>query len=128
MGWFKKKNKILNLTRYKEKFPKEESQEEDVKDLTPNSNSQNASVNPASSGSSGGFLGNFFGFGGSNDSATSASQTTPESLTPDLEERRQKLVKRLTYMTDKLEELSNQIYKLQQRFELLERKADAGKF
>lgn len=127
MGLFKKKKKVLDLTRYKKRFPKEESQENDVKDLTLNSESQNTSTNSLNSGSSGGFLGNFFGFGGSNNSAENTSPTAAESLTPDLEERRQKLVKRLTYMTDKLEELSNQIYKLQQRIELLERKAGVEK-
>ena len=102
MGWFKKKNKVLDLTRYKEKFPEEESQENEVKNLTPNSNSQAASENPASSGSSGGFLGNFFGFGGSSSSAENMPQTASEPPSSDLEDRRQKLVKRLTYMTDQI--------------------------
>ena len=123
MNLFKKKKKVLDLTRYKKRFPKEEPQEEEIKDLTQNSNSQPAPTNSANTGSSGGFLGNFFGFGGSSSSAESAPQTVTESSSSDLEERRQKLVKRLTYMTDKLEELSNQIYKLQQRVELLERKS-----
>ena len=126
MNLFKKKKKVLDLTRYKKRFPKEEPQEEEIKDLTQNSNSQPAPTNSANTGSSGGFLGNFFGFGGSSSSAESAPQTVTESSSSDLEERRQKLVKRLTYMTDKLEELSNQIYKLQQRVELLERKSVFG--
>ena len=126
MGLFKKKKKVLDLTRYKKRFPQEEPQEEEIKDLTQNSNSQPAPTNSANTGSSGGFLGNFFGFGGSSSSAESAPQTVTESSSSDLEERRQKLVKRLTYMTDKLEELSNQIYKLQQRVELLERKSGFG--
>ena len=126
MNLFKKKKKVLDLTRYKKRFPKEEPQEEEIKDLTQNSNSQPAPTNSANTGSSGGFLGIFFGFGGSSSSAESAPQTVTESSSSDLEERRQKLVKRLTYMTDKLEELSNQIYKLQQRVELLERKSGFG--
>lgn len=127
MDWFKKKKKVLDLTRYKKKFPKEESQENDVKDLTSNSESQNIPANSANSGSSGGFFGNFFGFGSSSAPAENMPQTVSEPSTPDLEERRQKLVKRLTYMTDKLEELSNQIYKLQQRIELIERKVSIDK-
>ena len=126
MNLFKKKKKVLDLTRYKKRFPKEEPQEEEIKDLTQNSNLQTTSVNSTNTGSSGGFLGNFFGVGGSSSSAESAPQTVTESSSSDLEERRQKLVKRLTYMTDKLEELSNQIYKLQQRVELLERKSGFG--
>ena len=46
----------------------------------------------------------------------------------DAEERRRKLLKRLIDMTDKLEELSNQIYHLQQRVELLEKKLDVNRF
>ena len=126
MNLFKKKKKVLDLTRYKKRFPKEEPQEEEIKDLTPSSNPQIASTTSANAPSSGGFFGNFFGFGGSSSSAESAPQTVTESSSSDLEERRQKLVKRLTYMTDKLEELSNQIYKLQQRVELLERKSGFG--
>jgi len=40
----------------------------------------------------------------------------------DSQERRRKLAKRLVDMTEKIEDLSNQIYHLQQRLELLERK------
>jgi len=40
-----------------------------------------------------------------------------------VEERKKKLAKRLMEMTSKMENLSNQIYHLQQRIELLERKA-----
>ena len=39
-----------------------------------------------------------------------------------IEERRKRLAKRLMEMTTKIEELSNQIYHLQQRVELLEKK------
>ena len=123
MGLFKKKSKVLDLTRYEKRFPQKKSQESDIKDLTLNSPSQEASTNSSNS-NSGGFFGNFFG--GSRSSADSALQISSESSSPDLEERRQKLVKRLRDMTDKLEELSNHIYKLQQRIELLERKANLG--
>jgi cell fate (sporulation/competence/biofilm development) regulator YlbF (YheA/YmcA/DUF963 family) len=40
----------------------------------------------------------------------------------DAQERKRKLAKRLVDMTDKIEDLSNQVYHLQQRLELLERK------
>jgi hypothetical protein len=40
----------------------------------------------------------------------------------DFSERKQKLAKRLMSMTDKIEDLSNQIYHLTQRVELLEKK------
>ena len=40
-----------------------------------------------------------------------------------IEERKKKLAKRLMDITNKMESLSNQIYHLEQRIELLERKA-----
>jgi prefoldin subunit 5 len=52
------------------------------------------------------------------------NSATNNEISANIEDRRAKLIKRLTNMTDKLEELSNQIYKLQQRIEVLERKAN----
>ena len=43
-------------------------------------------------------------------------------------EKRRKLAKRLSDMTTKLEDLSNQIYHLQQRIEVIERKLDMSKY
>lgn len=48
----------------------------------------------------------------------SSSSETVGSYT----EKKQKLAKRLLNMTDKIEDLSNQIYHLKQRIELLEKK------
>jgi len=62
--------------------------------------------------------------------AKSASENSESSgyvdMTKGAEEKRRKLAKRLTAITEKLEELSNQIYHIQQRIELLERKAGVG--
>ncbi|MFH1365391.1 MAG: hypothetical protein ABIH28_02295 [archaeon] len=44
----------------------------------------------------------------------------------DSQERRRKLAKRLVDMTEKIEDLSNQIYHLQQRLELIERRIMPG--
>jgi len=44
------------------------------------------------------------------------------------EEKKQKFVKRIADLTDKIEGLSNQIYHLQQRIELLEKKANINLF
>jgi polyhydroxyalkanoate synthesis regulator phasin len=46
----------------------------------------------------------------------------------DMEERKRKLGKRLLDITHKIEELSNQIYHLQQRVELLEKKLKVGSY
>jgi len=43
-------------------------------------------------------------------------------------EKKRKLAKRLMDMTAKMEELSNQIYHIQQRIELLEKKLDVSRF
>ena len=76
-------------------------------------------------GSSGfGFFGNF-NRGSSSDSipAVSSNSSSPkesEALSED--EKRRRLAKRFLDITDKLEDLGNQIYHLQQRVELLEKK------
>ncbi len=44
----------------------------------------------------------------------------------DASEKRRKLVNRLKSMTDRLEDLSSQVYRLQQRVELLEKKSSVG--
>lgn len=43
-------------------------------------------------------------------------------------EKRRKLAKRLADMTSKMEDLGNQIYHLQQRVEVLEKKLDGNKY
>lgn len=80
----------------------------------------------ATGSSSGGVFGGFFG-GGASSSTESSSFTALGAQEPthsdDSEERRRKLAKRLMEMTDKMEEMSNQIYHLQQRIEVLERRS-----
>jgi len=46
----------------------------------------------------------------------------------DSDDKRKKLTKRILDMTNKLEEISNQIYHMQQRIEVLERKLDVSRF
>jgi hypothetical protein len=65
---------------------------------------------------------NYVDFSGSSGSSNNSDNSEGEA-----EDRRKKLTKRIMDMTDRLEELSNQMYKLQQRVELLERKADLGR-
>ena len=50
------------------------------------------------------------------------SQKGSEEPAEDSNEKKTKLAKRLMDMTDKIEDLSNQIYHLQQRMELIEKK------
>jgi peptidoglycan hydrolase CwlO-like protein len=50
------------------------------------------------------------------------SQEYPNVGVSEIGEKKKKLAKRLMDMTSKVEDLSNQIYHLQQRIEVLERK------
>ena len=139
MGLFKKKDKVIDLTGYYERNKeridgmkadsgqKPEYQEIEV---SPIGTSSETIANSSSSESSGGFFDGFFG-GGSNSNSSSSSTVKPtlgasENINP--EEKRRKLAKRLQDMTEKMEDLSNQIYHLQQRLELVERKLNVNRF
>jgi prefoldin subunit 5 len=50
------------------------------------------------------------------------------SMGDDVEDKRQKLAKRIVDMTNKIEELSNQVYHLQQRLEVVEKKTNVSRF
>ena len=67
-----------------------------------------------------GFLGNLANSGTSSNSNVSWDNDSPS--VQDYSDKKQKLAKRLLDMTDKIEDLSNQIYHLKQRIELLEKK------
>ena len=100
---FGKKKKILDLTEnYKRQLERAEKTRL----------SQNKS--PVSSGT-GPF--SFFDSNEANSSEDAVDLSSPE-------EKKKKLAKRIMEMTEKVEDLSNQIYHLQQRLEVLERKND----
>ncbi len=65
-----------------------------------------------------------------NNQSTSTNSFQPNSEYVDYsegeDEKKKKLAKRILDMTGKIEELSNQVYHLQQRIELLERKSGIG--
>jgi len=65
-----------------------------------------------------------FFFGGANNSSNSTETSLSENETSEdsSEERRKKLAKRLVDMTNRIEELDNKLYHLQQRIEVLEKK------
>lgn len=117
MGLFsKKKPRVVDWT---EKLNKQQEQTENLRsDIAPVSTS-NEGAAP------------FPFFAASNDSTSSptsnstygSSYGSSSSDESSLEERRRRLGKRLLDMTNKIEDLSNQIYKLQQRIEVLERKS-----
>jgi peptidoglycan hydrolase CwlO-like protein len=110
MGLFgKRREKVVDLsagyrmpTRKVQASPKDDSSNSDVNFLgdMANSSSSMSTSNDISW-----------------DNESSSSQTVGE-----YSEKKQKLTKRLLSMTDKIEDLSNQIYHLKQRIELLEKK------
>jgi hypothetical protein len=102
---FKKKGGILDLTeRYKK-------QQEKVSQMQ---NEESPSQNAFS------FLGNL---------ASGSNAESEDYLdVSGSEEKKKKFAKRLVEMTTKMEDLSNQIYHLQQRIEVLEKKIDVGRF
>lgn len=67
-------------------------------------------------------------FLGSLASASTETSSDYVDISGSLEEKRKKLAKRLLDMTNKMEDLSNQLYHLQQRIEVLEKKTDVNRF
>lgn len=69
-----------------------------------------------------GFLGNIGGSSSTTDNFSWDNEPAPQVQEENYPERKQKLAKRLLDMTNKIEDLSNQIYHLTQRLEVLEKK------
>jgi hypothetical protein len=110
MGLFgKRKERVIDLSEgYRRSSPRRA-----VKISSPR-NEDNSSL---------GFLGNL---AGSNSESSSSSDISWDSDSGSsqqvIPERKQKLARRLLEMTNKMEDMSNQIYHLNQRVELLEKK------
>jgi len=117
MGLFSRKNNVVDLTdefRYTKRAQAKEALE--------TSSSRNASQSQESS--SGGFS-NFFDSSNvhMSSSQSSGGNFDPETGKPlDVNEKKRRLARRLKNMTDRIEEQANQIYTLQQRIEVLEKK------
>lgn len=119
---FKKRGEILDLT---EKYRKNKGQTTPM----PLENQAESQI-PKDEGPVQTAFG-FFGNLGSNSSSADQSNGSNGVETYDSEntgEKKKKLAKRLLDMTTKLEDFSNQMYHLQQRIEVLERKLDVNKF
>lgn len=140
MGFFNR-NKVVDLTEdyhYERKKSKA-----NIKDnLSDTSNTQT----PVSSSTQESSLGGFFNFfGGSSSSNSHSSSGSSDNLSPsnssydnssssssteslDAEEKRRRLALRLKNMTDRIEDLSTQLYQLQQRIEVVEKKLNSGRY
>jgi hypothetical protein len=108
---FGKKDKILDLT---ERCRKQQERTTQIKEDFQN-NSQPSQELPSQ---------NPFGFFGN---LASSNSSQSDSTNVD-EDKKKKFAKRLIDLTNKIEELSNQIYHLQQRVELLEKKTQIGNY
>jgi len=104
-GFGKKGKDVVDLG---ERFRKQKEKEE-----------QMASSKSASEGSS---QDPIAFFDSSSDSSESSSEVIDLSNSPN--EKRKRLAKRILEITNKLEDLSNQIYHLQQRIETIEKKTN----
>jgi len=111
MAWFKKKNDVLDLT---ERYRKQQEKIQAVK-------TEQASTSQTSTGGFG-----VFGMATPTPTTSSSSENSGYVDVSSTEDKKKKLAKRLMAITDKLEEMSNQLYHLQQRVELLEQKNKVG--
>ena len=114
MGFFNRKNKILDLT---EKYQKDEEKLQNIRsELQPNtSTNTNEGL---------GFFASLANSAKKTETTSNYSETGIETS----EDKKKKLAKRLIDITNKLEDISNQMYHLQQRVEVLERKNNTSGF
>jgi hypothetical protein len=119
MGWlgFGKKDDVVDLT---ETMLRRQARTEEIPLDT--SESSYSEENPVSEGL--GFLGNIAN--AATESSSSSSEGSYVEMGGDVSDKRKRLSKRLMDITEKMEDLSNQIYHLQQRLEVIERKVGVG--
>jgi hypothetical protein len=122
MGWFGigKRDDVIDLT---ETMRKRHAQAEEIRqDAIGGSESDD---NPVSAGL--GFLGSIASAATeSSEDSTSDSEGDYVDMSAGVSDKRKRLSKRLMDITEKMEDLGNQIYHLQQRIELIERKIGVG--
>lgn len=113
MRFFKRKPKFLDLTEH---YKKEQEKIKAVKEEAKESSSTESAF---------GFLANIAS-AGSGSSETESSDYIDVST--NVNEKRRRLAKRFMDMTSKIEDLNNQLYHLQQRIEVLEKKSNISTF
>ncbi len=131
MKWFGKKDRVVDLSeRMKRQQEKVEAMKEEIKEAhtTPvKTGKENPSVNVLK------FLGSMASSMPKGSVGKSEERNDDENeqeeyieVSGGLDEKRRKLAKRLSDMTTSLENLSNKIYKIEQRLDLIERKLNLG--
>lgn len=108
MKWFKKKGSVIDLSEHMKKKEEQKASEAATTEET-------EEEKPVP------FADMFF-------AAETKESATPTKVEGTLHDRKKKLAKRILEMTNKMEDLSNQIYHLQQRIEVLEKKLDANRY
>ena len=123
LGFRKKRDEVLDLSDvYRKKQEQlKQMREESKASKTPTFANSSASASENAFG----FLGGMANAGSSN-STENLNSSQYLDASSDSEEKRKRFTKRIMGMTDKLEELSNQIYHLEQRLEVLEKKSGVG--
>lgn len=109
---FKKRKDLIDLTEH---YKKQQEKMAQTQKTPQTSTSDSDSFN---------FLKNL----ASNSQDNSNNSDSDVSVIETDHERKRKLAKRLMDMTNKMEELSNQIYHMQQRIEVLEKKLNSNRF
>ncbi len=121
MGWFKKKDNVVDLGKqYKER--------QQAMNQKAQTNAQNVSSSTQDIQSEAGANTGGFGIFDQSSQTQDTSNTDFVDIADTMEGRRKRLAKRIMDMTAKMENLSNQVYHLQQRVEVLERKLDVGSY
>lgn len=134
MGFFglgKKKKDVIDLTeRYKRQQAKMNDMKSSLSDSSTGLDSSSETLSSDSSESNSG-IGIFGAMANANSGSSSSNSSGSDYLDVsagadsgiDLSQKRKRFAKRIMDMTEKLEDLSNQIYHLQQRIEVLEKKS-----
>jgi len=119
MGFFNRKSNVIDLTEH---FHKEQEKlqamKEEAKESQPESSTSSAF----------GFLGNLASSVRPSNSENNNDAGDYMDMSSDASEKRKRLAKRIMDMTNKLEDVSNSIYHLQQRIEVLEKKSNLNDY
>ena len=126
---FKKKNRVLDLT---EAMTKKQAQlnamqsESSGYSSMPTTSSSSSTTDSSATAQGFNFLSGLANAAGSQNSTENSSESSYVDVSSNPDEKRRRLAKRLMAITDKLEDISNQIYHLQQRLEVIEKKTGVG--
>lgn len=123
-----RKDDVLDLT---EKFRREQAQAREIKQEAGYSAPSSSTTQTTEAAKPAAFspFGSFFG--GTNTAKAEEPKddgyiNVSTGMTASTEEKKRKLAKRLVDMTNRIEEMDNKIYHLQQRIEVLEKKGAGG--